>query len=279
MNDVRGLIAAAADRLGGDEGRREAELLLAHVLGRSRTSLFAWPEFQPAPERCALFGQLVDARWRGEPIAYLTGRREFWSLDLAVTPDVLIPRPETELLVEWALARLPRDVACAAADLGTGSGAIALALASERPRARIVATDASAHALEVARGNARRLRIANVAFAHGDWCAALDATRFDLIVSNPPYIAAGDPHLGQGDLRHEPAAALVSGSDGLDAIRAIVARAPAHLRPRGGLLLEHGWDQAAHVRGLLRDHGFGAVHSVRDASGHERVTLAESGPE
>jgi release factor glutamine methyltransferase len=273
---VRQLLAAAAARLGGgDDARAEAELLLAHALGRSRAWLYAWPEFEPAAAQAAQFERLLEARRRGEPIAYLTGRREFWSLDLAVTPAVLIPRPETELLVELALARMPQDEACTVADLGTGSGAIALALARERRLSRVLATDASADALALARANAQHLGIANVAFAQGDWYAALGDARFDLIVSNPPYIEAGDRHLLEGDLRYEPAAALASGGDGLDAIRRIGAHAREHLNAQGWLLLEHGWDQAARVRELLHDHGFGTARSARDAAGHERVTFAQ----
>jgi len=277
MSDVRRLLAHAAARLAGDEARFEAELLLAHVLGRSRTWLFAWPEFVPGDERVAHFEALVAARVRGEPVAYLTGRREFWSLDLDVTPDVLIPRPDTELLVELALVRIPLDTECALADLGTGSGAIALALAHERPRASVLATDASAAALAVARANARRLQRANVAFAQGDWYAALGQRRFDLIASNPPYIAAADRHLGEGDLRFEPAAALASGADGLDAIRTLVAGAAAHLHSRGWLLLEHGWDQATDVRALLLASAFDEVASYRDRGGHERVSAGRVG--
>lgn len=274
MTDVRRLLASAAARIGGDEARFEAELLLAHALGKTRAWLFAWPEFEPERAQRGAFERLVAARERGEPIAYLIGRREFRALDLVVTPAVLIPRPETELLVERALERIPADSDAAIADLGTGSGAIALALAHERPRARVLASDASADALSVARANAERLGLANVAFAHGDWCAALGDARFDVIVSNPPYIAAGDPHLREGDLRYEPAAALASGSDGLDAIRAIVARAPAHLREGGWLLFEHGWDQAERVRGLLAAAGFADVRSEVDIEGRDRVTLA-----
>jgi len=186
---------------------------------------------------------------------------------------VLIPRHETELLVELALDRIARDREVRVADLGTGSGAIALALARERPLARVTATDASAAALDVARRNAARLGIGNVAFAVGDWYAALGDARFDLIVSNPPYIAAGDAHLAQGDLRFEPAAALASGADGLDAIRRIVADAPEHLADGGALLLEHGFDQSLRVRALLDAAGFQNVTSVSDSGGHERVTL------
>lgn len=253
-------------------------MLLAHVLGHSRAWLYAWPEFKPDAEPARVFERLVEARRRGEPIAYLTGRRAFWSLDLDVTPAVLIPRPETELLVELALACMPQDAACSVADLGTGSGAIALALARERPLTSVLATDASTAALEIARANAQRLHIANVAFVQGNWCEALDNARFDLIVSNPPYIEAGDPHLGEGDLRHEPPSALASGSDGLDAIRHICAQARAHLHPRGWLLLEHGWNQAARVRALLdAENFFDTAYSTRDAAGHERVTVAQAG--
>jgi release factor glutamine methyltransferase len=269
--NVRDLIVAATRRLG--DARLDAELLLAHALGVSRAKLYAWPEHEPDASQREAFERLVTARERGEPIAYLIGRREFWSLDLAVSPAVLIPRPETELLVELALARLQRDADLRVADLGTGSGAIALAIARERPRARVVATDASDAALDVARGNAARLGLRNVAFVHGDWCNALADEAFDVIVSNPPYIAAGDPHLETGDLRREPRAALVSGVDGLDAIRRIVPDAAMHLTADGWLLLEHGWDQAVRVRALLEANGYVDVASERDAAGHERVTL------
>jgi release factor glutamine methyltransferase len=250
-------------------------LLLAHALGRTRAWLFAWPEHVPTEAQRDAFERLVEARAGGMPVAYLLGRRAFWSLDLAVTPAVLIPRPETELLVELALERLPENATSAVADLGTGSGAIALALAHERPRARVRATDFSMDALAVARSNARRLGLANVEFTHGDWCDALGDARFDMIVSNPPYIAAGDPHLSRGDLRHEPMSALASGADGLDAIRTIVAAAPSHLLPGGWLLIEHGWDQAAQVRDLLKRADLRGSRSARDVGGHERVTFAQ----
>ena len=270
---VRDLLGAATQRLGGGDARLDAEILLAHALGVSRAKLYAWPEYEPDVVAREAFERLVAARADGEPIAYLTGRREFWSLDLVVTPAVLIPRPETELLVELALERIAADSEVRVADLGTGSGAIALAVASERPRARIVATDASADALAVARGNAVRLGIGHVTFVHGDWCEALGHERFDVIVSNPPYIAAGDAHLETGDLRREPRSALVAGTDGLDAIRRIVATSPAHLDAGGWLLLEHGWDQAASVRALFDAGGYVGVVSVRDGGGHERVTF------
>lgn len=207
-------------------------------------------------------------------MAYLLGRRGFWTLDLAVGPDTLIPRPETELLVEQALQRLPSGQPCRVADLGTGSGAIALAIASERPLAQVVATDRSAAALAVARRNAEALGLASrVGFREGDWFAPLAGERFGLVASNPPYIREGDPHLGQGDLRHEPPSALASGADGLDALRAIVAGAPGHLEPGGWLLLEHGHDQGPAVRALLSDAGFVDVATVPDLEGRDRVGL------
>jgi len=249
-------------------------MLLAHVLERTRAWLFAWPEHVPNAAQAAAFERLVEARAGGTPIAYLLGRRAFWSFDLALTPAVLIPRPETELLVGLALERLPRDVACTVADLGTGSGAIALALAHERPLARVRATDRSADAIAVAQANAQRLGLANVEFACGDWCEALGGMRFEVIVSNPPYIASDDPHLSRGDLRHEPLSALASGEDGLDAIRTIVATAPSHLLPGGWLLLEHGWEQAPQVRELFVRNGGRDAASARDLAGHERVTFA-----
>lgn len=274
MSSIRQLLAAGAAQLTAEDARFEAELLLAHALGRTRAWLFAWPEFEPDSAQRAEYQRAIDARGRGEPIAYLTRRREFWSLDLMVTPAVLIPRAETERLVELALERIPLDREVAVADLGTGSGAIALALAHERPRARVLATDTSADALAVARGNAERLDIANVAFAQGDWCDALGDARFDLIVSNPPYIEAGDAHLVQGDLRFEPPAALASGADGLDAIRSILVDARAHLHGGGWLLLEHGCDQGEHVRALLLSHGYAEASTSRDMEGRERVTFA-----
>jgi release factor glutamine methyltransferase len=250
----------------------DAAVLLAHVLDRPHAWLYAHGDDDVDDAVATRYAQLLARRVAGEPVAYLTGSRGFWRLDLRVTPDTLVPRPETELLVELALARLPADRAQRIADLGTGSGAIALALASERPRATVVATDASAAALAVARGNAVALRIANVEFREGDWLAPLAGDRFDLIASNPPYVALGDPHLDEGDLRFEPASALSSGADGLDAIRAIVRAAPPHLRSGGWLLLEHGCEQGAAVRALLRQAGFSEVATEPDLEQRDRVT-------
>ncbi|HEV7489572.1 MAG TPA: peptide chain release factor N(5)-glutamine methyltransferase [Rhodanobacteraceae bacterium] len=272
---VRDLLADAAMRLGGGEARLDAELLLARALGKSRAWLYAWPEHEPDEAQLTEFARVVAARERGEPIAYLTGHREFWSLDLALTPDVLIPRHETELLVEIALTHVPADRDVRIADLGTGSGAIALAIARERPRTRVIATDASNAALDVARNNARRLGVGNVAFAQGDWFAALGRERFDLIASNPPYIAEHDAHLDVGDLRFEPRSALVAGAEGFDAIRRIIAGASEHLNADGWLILEHGWDQAERVRALLVSGEYAEVASARDGAGHERVTFGK----
>lgn len=251
----------------------DADLLLAHALAKSRTWLFAHADDAVAPADADRFRALLARRIAGEPVAYLTGARGFWTLELAVSPATLVPRPETELLVELALARLPTDVPVRVADLGTGTGAIALALAKERPRAAVVATDASEAALDVARANALRNALRNVAFRAGSWLDPLGDEGFDLIASNPPYIAEGDPHLDQGDLRFEPPMALSSGADGLDAIRTLATGAPAHLQPGGWLLLEHGWDQGPAVRALLAAAGFEAVATHRDLEQRDRVTL------
>jgi len=269
---VRALLSAATVVLGGPEARREAEMLAEHALARTRAWLHAHDDDAVGEEEAANLRALVLRRAAGEPLAYIVRRREFFGLDLEVTPEVLIPRAETELLVEQALLRIPNDAAAVVADLGTGSGAIALAIAELRPLARVVAIDASDGALAVARRNAERLRIDNVAFAHGDWCAALPAQRFDMLVANPPYIAADDAHLAQGDLRFEPARALVSGHDGLDAIRAIAAAAPGHLRAGGWLLLEHGHEQGPAVGRLLQQNGFVETFLERDLEGRDRVS-------
>jgi release factor glutamine methyltransferase len=264
---ARALAAAAA--LGVD--RFDAQLLLLHALGRA-THDRAWllaHDRDPVPELAAQrFWQLCSRRVTGEPVAYLRGEKEFHGLRLAVDARVLVPRPDTETLVEWALACLAGEQAPAVLDLGTGSGAIALALQHARPDARVDAVDASADALTVARANAQRLGLP-VRFAQADWLAGA-ATGYRLIVSNPPYIAAGDPHLPA--LSHEPTAALVSGADGLADIRRIVADAPAHLADGGWLLLEHGYDQAEAVRGLLARQGFAAVQSRNDLAGIARCS-------
>jgi release factor glutamine methyltransferase len=248
----------------------EAEVLAAHALGIPRARLLADAGRALGPEASRRVERLFLRRRAGEPVAYLTGEREFYGLALRVTPDVLIPRPETELVVELALARLPNR-AGRVLDLGTGSGAIAVALAHAAPDAEIVALDASAAALEVARENARRYGAA-VRFMLGDWFAGLAGERFDVIVSNPPYVARGDAHLQEGDLRFEPDEALVGGVDGLEAIRAIVAGAVAHLVPGGWLLFEHGYDQAERCKSLLAMYGYAEIASWPDLAGIFRVS-------
>ena len=267
------LLSAASMRIGGDSARLDAELLLVHALGQSRAWLVAHADDVLAADASERIEPLIAARARGVPIAHVLGRRGFWTHELEVTPDTLIPRPETELLVELALARIGLDHVARIADLGTGSGAIALAIAAERPLVHVVATDASEAALTVARRNADALRLRNIEFAHGDWCAALAAQRYEVILSNPPYIVQDDPHLEVGDLRFEPRMALISGIDGLDAIRRIASDAPVHLQPGGWLLLEHGWTQGAAVCELLIAAGLREVETQRDLEQRDRVTL------
>ena len=255
----------------------DAALLLAQALGKSRSWLFAHADDALGEAEAARFDVLLARRAAGEPVAYLTGWRGFWTLELAVTPATLVPRPETELLVDLALARLPVDAPVRVADLGTGSGAIALAIASERPRARLIATDASEAALAIARKNAERNRIDNIEFRAGSWFAPRAGERFDLIASYPPYIESDDPHLEAGDLRFEPATALASGADGLDDLRVIAAQAPSHLHQAGWLLVEHGWNQGPAVRALFEAAGFIEVRTARDLEGRDRVTLGRRG--
>jgi release factor glutamine methyltransferase len=251
----------------------EARALLAHVLAVSRESLIAHPEQPVEPAAASIFGQLAARRRAGEPLAYLLERREFYGRAFVVTPEVLVPRPETELIIDLALRELTGVATPAIADLGTGSGCIALTLALERPDARLVATDISAAALRVAERNASVLNVANVAFLRGSWFEPLPSgTLFDLIISNPPYIALGDPHLA--DLRHEPSGALTAGVDGLDGLRALAAGAATHLKAGGALLLEHGFDQQAAVRSLLAEHGWREVQTFEDAGGQPRNALA-----
>jgi len=270
------ILAAAARRLPGDEARAEAERLLTHALGVGPTWLYTHRDDVPPATQVAGFERLLDRRLAGEPVAYLIGHRGFWRFDLAVTSATLIPRPETERLVELALERLPEGRPLRVADLGTGTGAIALAIALERPLAQVVATDASAAALAIAQGNAKALGLSRVEFREGDWFGPLAGERFDLIASNPPYIAQHDAHLTQGDLRFEPASALASGEDGLDDIRRIAADAPAHLHGGGWLLVEHGWDQGAAVREIFAKAGLEEIDTVQDWEQRDRVTLGST---
>ncbi|HEX9179927.1 MAG TPA: HemK/PrmC family methyltransferase [Burkholderiales bacterium] len=320
MSTLQEAFAGAAARLvpalglEAESARIEARSLLSHALGRDRSWLAAHGRDPlPLADEVA-FEALLARRLAGEPVAYLTGRREFYGLNFGITPAVLIPRPETELLVDLALERLPADEPRRVLDLGTGSGCAAIAIAAQRPLARVTAVDASEAALDVARTNAQRLlgeRVGNpppppilkggsrggsadsttplsqrgaggdliqgagrICFLHSDWFSALGDERFDLIVSNPPYVAEGDPHLGQGDLRFEPRSALAAGADGLDCIRRIVAEAPARLNAGGWLLFEHGWDQAPECRNLLAAAGLQDIGSFHDLAGIARVSGA-----
>ena len=270
---VRSLLRAGRERLAAKEaGALEAEVLLAHVLGVSRAWLYANGTRAPADEEGERYLALVERRVAGEPVAYLTGRREFWSLPLKVTPDVLIPRPETELLVETALEFLPSGAPCRCADLGTGSGAIALAVASERPLCEVHATEVSPAALAVARANGNELLPGRVRLHLGSWCEPLTG-RFRMLASNPPYVEAGDRHLEEGDCRFEPRTALTPGGDGLSAIREIARQATDYLEPGGWLLLEHGADQGAAVRAVLESGGYVRIETRKDLENRDRVTL------
>ena len=272
---VSAVLARAATRLRPlNSAVLDAQVLLGHALGRSRSELMVHGEELVAPEKLSDFEQAVQRRAAGEPLAYILGRREFWSLELKVSAAVLVPRPETELVVERCLALCgSRNVAMA--DLGTGSGAIALALAWERRGWSVTATDRSEAALAIASSNARALGINNVRFLAGDWFRALAGQRFDLIASNPPYVAAADPALSDPALRHEPLGALASGATGLEDLSALVAGAPEHLHSEGWLVLEHGPGQAADLAELLVAQGFGHVRCHTDLAGLARVTEAQ----
>ncbi len=259
-----------------DAPAREAEWLLEHVSGLPRSTQLLNSNNDLPTDQYTELERLVARRLRGEPLAYVLGEQHFWTLKLKVTPAVLIPRPETELVVERALFHMRRRPNTRVLDLGTGSGAIALAVAQERSSAQVLAVDQSPIALAVAQENASQLGIGNVAFLHSDWFSTIPPQQFDLILSNPPYIAAGDPHLEPAVLAHEPAAALISGSDGLDAIRHIIRHAAEYLVPGGWLVLEHGWQQAEAVRQLLESAGLSSVASHADLAGHLRVTEART---
>ncbi|MBI6925252.1 peptide chain release factor N(5)-glutamine methyltransferase [Pseudomonas putida] len=252
--------------------RLDAELLLAAALGKSRSYLHTWPERIVSSEAVQTYDGYLQRRRGGEPVAYILGQQGFWKIDLEVAPHTLIPRPDTELLVETALELQPA-LPAKVLDLGTGTGAIALALASERPAWQVTAVDRVPEAAALAERNRQRLGLANVRVQVSHWLEGLAHERFDLIVSNPPYIAASDPHLVDGDVRFEPSSALVAGVDGLDDLRVIAAQAPSHLTPGGWLLLEHGYDQADAVQALLRENGFVEVGSRIDLGGHPRITL------
>jgi release factor glutamine methyltransferase len=274
---IKALLRCAQDKLAPDPlARLEAEILLCHSLDVSRSFLFANPDLAVPMKRRTDFLALVRRRCQGEPMAYLTGKRAFWTMELKVSPDVLIPRPETELLVELALERIPLDLPWRVADLGTGSGAIALAIARERPACEVLASDLSEAALQIARENAQKLALGSVSFYQGSWLEPLPGN-FQLIVSNPPYVDRDDPHLTRGDCRFEPVLALSPGSDGLEAIRHICADAASRLDPGGWLMLEHGSEQANKVREQFVLAGFESVSTRVDLAGLDRVSLGQAG--
>lgn len=267
------LDAASRDLASASESAQlDAEVLLCHCLGKPRSFLRAWPEQQLSTPQAEQFEHLLTKRKQGQPIAYLTGEREFWSRSFLVTPDVLIPRPDSELLIELSLSLLAIQQTGKLIDLGTGSGILALTLAAERPLLDVIATDFSSAALAVAQKNAKRLQIANVRFLQSHWFDKVAEKGFDLVISNPPYIADDDPHLQQGDVRFEPTTALVSGEQGLQDIRLLATQARQHLKPGGHLLLEHGYQQGKAVQAILNELNYRQVTTHRDLSGNPRVT-------
>ncbi|HEC27787.1 MAG TPA: peptide chain release factor N(5)-glutamine methyltransferase [Gammaproteobacteria bacterium] len=266
------LLSQARTSLNSQDPAQEAEYLIEAICGISRSHQLIHPDEELSEKQCQQFDSAIKRRIAGEPLAYITGSRGFWDMDLQVTPDVLIPRPDTECLVEQALQRIPADARWQIVDLGTGSGAIALVLARERPLCDITATDLSMAALVIAKENARLQDVKNISFAAGSWFQPIKNRLFEMIICNPPYIPVDDPHLKQSDLPAEPDHALISGGDGLDAIRKIISDSVLHLKPGAFLLLEHGYDQAIKVTELLCNEGFKEIFTEKDYGGNDRVT-------
>ena len=255
-----------------DSARLDAEVLLCHVLDCSPTHLIAWPEKSLNDKQTQAFNHLIEQRHSGTPVAYLTGSREFWSLNFKVTPATLIPRPETETLVEFVLDKFSEQKKLKLIDLGTGSGAIAIAIASEKPDWEIIATDISTEALNIAAENARNHQINNIQFIESNWFEQIEKQHFDLVISNPPYIADQDKHLSQGDVRFEPLSALTSGKTGLDDIKHITARSIQYLSENGWLIFEHGYDQKQAVYDRFKQNNFHKIMQLNDLSGQARMT-------
>jgi release factor glutamine methyltransferase len=275
-NTIKSILQSATEKLFTDEAKLEAQSLLQHVLNVNRAWLIAHENDALQPNIHAVFEALLSRRLSGEPMAYILGCREFYGLDLMVTPDTLIPRPDTETLVEAALAKISNVPNQSILDLGTGTGAIALAIAKNRPQDSITAVDASVGALKVAKQNAENLSIHNVEFVLSNWFENLDHQKFDVIVSNPPYIEDQDAHLTQGDLRFEPISALASGVDGLDDIRQIIGDCLIYLKPQAWLMLEHGYNQAAQVADLMADVGLTNIETIKDLGNNDRVTIGKN---
>lgn len=276
MQTIQDLLREAAGKLGdSDTPRLDAEILLGHVLGQSREYCFSHLDAEVEAGVSSDYLALVHRRQQGEPVAYITGRRAFWDLDLAVTPKVLVPRPETELLVEAALELVEESAPARVADLGTGSGAIAISLARSRPHWQLIAVDIDAEALAVAQNNAGKYKITNMEFIQASWCDELGSGLMDLIVANPPYVAADDPHLQDGDLRFEPIVALQSGDAGYADLFAIASGARDHLKPGGWLLMEHGFEQHQRLCDKLQALGYTAIEGRKDLAGHWRMVQAQ----
>jgi release factor glutamine methyltransferase len=273
--DIQSLLSTAQQQLSAisDSALLDAEVLLCHCLGKPRTHLRAWPEKQPETEQIDAFFQALQLRLTGVPVAYITGKREFWSRDFTVSPDVLIPRPDTELLVELCLNLSPAHQTGHIIDLGTGSGIIAITLATELPHCSITATDISSDALSIARKNAEFYRLNNITFLESNWFEQVTTGNFNLVISNPPYIAADDPHLQQGDVRHEPHSALIAPDHGLADIKQLASQARHHLCKHGHLLIEHGYNQQAQVQAIFRHYNYQDICTYNDLGNNPRVTI------
>jgi len=275
-SSIKECIALASDQLANSPSSQlDSEVLMAHVLKKDRSYLRTWPEKQLNTEQFEQFDTLVKARQNGKPIAYILGERDFWSHTFHVSPDVLIPRPDTELLIETTLDLFPTQAAIQIADLGTGSGAIAVSLALEFPNAQITAVDNSEAALRIAQENASQLQCPNVNFVKSDWLNKVSITNFDIIISNPPYIDSSDKHLNGGDVKHEPKSALIAQKNGLQDIETIATEAKTRLKKNGFLLLEHGFQQGNSVKTLLESRGYKRIQQFKDIQGHTRATLCQ----
>jgi release factor glutamine methyltransferase len=277
MASIKSALAQAAERLAAvsDSALLDAEILLCRVLDKERSHLRAWPDKCLQAEHASTFWTLVEERQQGKPIAYILSSREFWSREFYVTPDVLIPRPDTELLIELSLKLLPEDQPASLIDLGTGSGIIAITLAAERPQAKVSAADISLAALAIAKHNALRHQLSGIRFYHSNWFAQVPAGTFDLIISNPPYISENDSHLQQGDIRFEPQSALVATQQGLSDIKIIAGQARSRLKNQGHLLIEHGYNQQQQVQAIFTELGYDQVQTYQDLSGQPRVTYGQ----